>query len=357
MAERSGIHYNLEGELVAHVSAQEYLINKEAYLQKVDQLSIYGTIKAEQAPGLFQHENRLSESRVKTIDISELHSDTPVESTAEMFKGNKNLEKIVGIESFGAMKDGVEHVTDMHEMFAGCSSLKSLNLGAWKPSVNEPKQMASMAGMFKDCASLESVTFECAENGSQVINWHGAKNMAEMFKDCKSLTELDVSAFTAYKRPMPEDVCDFAAGCDKLRQVSLPIFMSSTDREERAISRETMFHGDHALRYLSGGNETIQKDQGRFLEGALRNEGGYSYQQAANWAKTVVSSELNTMSVVRRGYMMEYLDELEARNVTKSAEKQDRIHGESMMSRGQMAESQFGHIGGVDVSFEPEAGK
>ena len=360
MAGQLKVSYNSEGETVAKVSARDYLANKEAYLQTVDHLAVHGAIAMEQAPGLFYNQDRLTQSRVKTIDISELHSDMPVQSTAEMFKGNKYLEEIVGIESFGAMKKGVERVTDMHEMFAGCSSLKSLDLGMWQPSLGDPKRMESMKGMFRGCESLEFVNLDRTDDGSRVTDWRGAKNISEMFKDCKSLTELDVSGFIANKRSKPEEVCDFAAGCDQLKQVSLPVFTRATDGDlfTEPISRETMFHGDNALRYLSGGNETIQKDQGRFLESTLRYEDGYSYKQASEWAKTVVDSEMRTIDTVRRGYSLERLAELEARNAAQpSVPTNGRIYGEAGMSRGVMAESQFGHIGGVDPSMGVEVEK
>ena len=359
MAGQLNVHYNSDGESVARVSARDYLANKESYLQNVDHLVLHGAIGFDQAPGLFYNQDRLHESKVKTIDISELHSDMPVQSTAEMFKGNKHLEDIIGIESFGSMKKGVERVTDMHEMFAGCAALKSLDLGGWHPSIGDPKNMESMEGMFRGCQSLEFVNFDRHEDGSRVTDWHGAKNISEMFKDCKSLTELDVSGFVVNKRATPEEVCDFAAGCDRLKQVSLPVFMSKTDSDYRfeSISRETMFHGDNALRYLSGGNETIQRDQGRFLEGVLRYEDGYSYKQASDWAKTVVDAEIRTIHTVRNEYKLQYLDELEHRDIAKSPEKSDRIYGEAGMSRGQMAESQFGHIGNVGTSMETEVEK
>ena len=100
-------------------------------------------------------------------------------------------------------------VTDMSDMFNGCSSLTSLDLSGWNTS-----NVTDMSEMFGDCNSLttldlsglntENVTdmsnmfWKCSSLTSlDLSGWNTSNvtNMHSMFEDCSSLTSLDVSHF------------------------------------------------------------------------------------------------------------------------------------------------------------------
>ena len=353
MAQQS---YNEKGELTISAHVREYLEHKNEYLQTADHLALRGFIQSEQAPGLFYNDDPTKESKVKTIDMSALRADIPIAFTAEMFKGNKHLEQIVGIETLGAMPKDARDVTDMHEMFAGCASLKSLDLGQWHMSSNN--QVKSMERMFSGCESLESITFDRRDPyGDKETNWRGSPNMEGMFENCKSLRELDVSSFTEMKRPNRETVCDFAAGCSQLEQIHLPVIWWSSAHDGGQINRELMFHGDDSLRAIRGGTTALQEDQQYAYAAILRRE-GESYEQAQKIAFSAYMFEADQIIPARGAEVLQYIDERGKATLKEPAKEHNgRIYGESGQSRGAMAEAQFGHIGGESASMESQVGK
>ena len=74
-------------------------------------------------------------------------------------------------------------VTDMHAMFAFCSSLTSLNIGNFDTS-----NVTSMDSMFEWCSSLTSLDVSNFDTSK-------VKYLSFMFDDCSSLTSLDLSNF------------------------------------------------------------------------------------------------------------------------------------------------------------------
>ena len=78
-------------------------------------------------------------------------------------------------------------VTNMLGMFAGCASLKNLDLSKFDTS-----KVADMMGMFGYCQSLTSLNVSSFDT-SQVANMYGT------FAYCKALTDLDVSNFNTSK--------------------------------------------------------------------------------------------------------------------------------------------------------------
>ena len=78
-------------------------------------------------------------------------------------------------------------VTNMSEMFGGCSSLTSLDVSKFDTS-----NVTNMSGMFSSCGRLTSLDVSNFDT-SNVINMYG------MFAFCSSLTSLDVSNFDTSK--------------------------------------------------------------------------------------------------------------------------------------------------------------
>ena len=129
---------------------------------------------------------------------------TTLTSTAYWFYGLQNLSSITGISNLKT-----DNVTDMQDMFAGCSHLTSLDLKEFKTD-----NVTNMNFMFYSCFGLTSLDLTGFKTGN-VTNMHGmfygcsgltsldltgvrtdnVTDMGGMFGSCSNLTSLDVSGF------------------------------------------------------------------------------------------------------------------------------------------------------------------
>lgn len=109
----------------------------------------------------------------ENLTIKGLTLPASAKLTCMFGKGPKNMD-LSGVD--------VSNVTDMSELFAGCTTLESLNLSGWDTS-----KVTNMYSMFDNCSSLTSINFGDKWNTSNVTN------MIRMFKDCSSLTTLDLN--------------------------------------------------------------------------------------------------------------------------------------------------------------------
>ena len=75
------------------------------------------------------------------------------------------------------------NVTDMKSMFAGCSSLQSIDLSKFDTS-----NVTDMRSMFSGCSSLTSLDLSTFDTSK-------VTNMGSMFYGCSSLTSIDLSSF------------------------------------------------------------------------------------------------------------------------------------------------------------------
>ena len=107
-----------------------------------------------------------------TFDAS-FSKHTEVYSTKSLFSGLSNLTDVNDLFNLNTSK-----VTDMSEMFDGCSSLTSLDL-----LTLNTQNVTDMSEMFKGCSSLTSLNVTLFD----VAN---VNNMTEMFYGCSSLTTI-----------------------------------------------------------------------------------------------------------------------------------------------------------------------
>ena len=107
---------------------------------------------------------------------------TTLTSTAYWFNGLKNLSSITGISNLKT-----DNVTNMYEMFTGCSSLTSLDVSGFKTD-----KVVNMNDMFWKCSSLTSLDVSG-------FNTDNVTSMSTMFCECSSLTSLDVTGFNTGK--------------------------------------------------------------------------------------------------------------------------------------------------------------
>ena len=75
------------------------------------------------------------------------------------------------------------NVTDMHSMFAGCSSLTDLDLSCFETSA-----VTDMYAMFRNCGSLTHLDLTSFDTSN-------VTDMSSMFDGCRSLTSLDLTSF------------------------------------------------------------------------------------------------------------------------------------------------------------------
>ena len=107
--------------------------------------------------------------------------------------------------------DGIDTsiVTNMTNMFSGCSSLQTLDMSNFDTS-----KVTNMVGMFSSCASLQTL---------YLSGWDTSKvtNMGNMFYNCKSLQSLDVSNFVTNN---VTDMTYMFNGCKELQSLDVSNF-------------------------------------------------------------------------------------------------------------------------------------
>ncbi len=126
--------------------------------------------------GWFEGCNELT----KIIGIENLNTSKAT-SMRNMFNMGRNTEnKLMELDVSGF---DTSNVTDMSEMFCGCSHLTELDVHNFDTS-----NVTNMGSMFEDCTNLTQL---------DLSNFDTSKvtNMSSMFEDCTNLTQLDLSNF------------------------------------------------------------------------------------------------------------------------------------------------------------------
>ena len=148
---------------------------------------------------------------------------------ARYFCDQYDLESIEGLEYLNT-----SNVTDMSEMFEGCSSLKNLNLSNFNTS-----KVTNMSYMFYGCKALTSLNLSN-------FNTSNVTDMSWMFRDCKALTSLDVSNFNTSK---VTNMCGMFDYCSSLTSLNLGNFDTSI-----VTDMSCMFGGCSSLTSLDVSN-------------------------------------------------------------------------------------------------------
>ena len=146
-------------------------------------------------------------------------------TTAKWFYCLKSLKNIEGFEHLNTSK-----VTDMEQMFRGCSSLTALDLSSFDTS-----RVTDMSLMFYGCSSLTALDLSSFDT-SEVMD------MVCMFYGCSSLTSLDLSRFDTSQ---VTDMCRMFYGCSSLIALDLSSFDTS-----KVTGMESMFSGCSSLTTL-----------------------------------------------------------------------------------------------------------
>ena len=136
---------------------------------------------------------------------------------SRMFDGCTKLEKV----TFKSLETG--SVTDISNMFRGCSSLKVID--ATKISPKTDNLITNMSGLFDGCSSLTEIyTVEYKPGTNNVLAMFDTSyctNMSNMFRGCTSLTGLDLGKFDTTK---VTNMNNMFSGCNSLAYLDLSRF-------------------------------------------------------------------------------------------------------------------------------------
>ena len=130
-----------------------------------------------------------------------------IESTSYWFYGFRELTLIKGLNYLDTSK-----VTNMESMFAGCSSLKSLDVSGFDTS-----KVTNMSRMFSGCESLTSLDLSGFDTSK-------VTDMNNMFLSCRSLKSLNLSGFNTSN---VTDMCSMFSRCESLISLDLSGFNTS----------------------------------------------------------------------------------------------------------------------------------
>lgn len=182
-------------------------------------------------------------------------------------------DKIISISKW---EISTKWVTTMCKMFAGCSSLASLNVSKFDTSLVD-----NMEGMFQGCSSLASLDVSSFDTGNvtnmnrmfsgcsslkslEVSNFNtlNVTNMERMFQGCGGLTSLDVSSFDTYSVTNVTSMFDGCYNINKL-YLSKNFFMSTTVTEydfgdlESWTDTESLANFVEAITARNGAGKTV----------------------------------------------------------------------------------------------------
>lgn len=197
-------------------------------------------------------------SQVTHVIISPSFANYTLYSLSSWFSGFSNVETIEGLGNLNTT-----YVTDMRNMFQGCSHLTSLDLGSLNTS-----NVTSMYCMFSGCSSLTSLDmshlntsivtdmsgmfYECSGLTSMDmsgINTSNVTSMGSMFYNCTGLTSLDLSGFNTAN---VTNMYYMFRGCSKLTT----IYASDGWSNEKVKNSKYMFS---SCSKLVGGKGTKYK--------------------------------------------------------------------------------------------------
>ena len=208
----------------------------EDYIDSVisAEINVTGTVNADGI--LSGHYNMIN------VDLSNFDTSN-ITNMSNMFFGCSSLTTL-NLNNFDTSK-----VLYMEDMFGYCTSLTNLNLNSFDTS-----NVISMLGMFKGCNNLISVDLSSFNtqnvksmfdmfkgcNKLKSLNLNNFKtdnvdNMNDMFSDCRSLTSLEIKNFNTKN---VTDMSSMFSGCSKLSNLDLSSFNTINTTNMREMFRD-----------------------------------------------------------------------------------------------------------------------
>ena len=155
---------------------------------------------------------------VTTVVFDETFSKARPTSCYMWFKAFSNLQSIEGMSNLVT-----DDVTNMEDMFNGCSSLTSLDVSHLNTS-----KVTTMKDMFRSCEGLDALDVT-KFNTSKVTDFSG------MFQGCSGLTEIDVSNLNTKNATT---LSHLFMNCEKMQKLDLGKF-----KVTNVIDMSYMFYG------------------------------------------------------------------------------------------------------------------
>ena len=181
---------------------------------------------------------------VKKVVFDASFKDFRPTTTEGWFYNLSALTTIEGLENLNTSK-----VTNMSDMFSGCSSLTELNVSNFNTSA-----VTNMDGMFEGCSGL-------TELNVSNFNTSAVTNMNGMFFGCSSLKELNVSNFST---SAVTNMRGMFYVCSRLSELNVSNFNTSN-----VTNMEGMFYGCSRLTELNVSNFSTYKVTN--MEGMFEN--------------------------------------------------------------------------------------
>jgi surface protein len=191
-------------------------------------------------------------SEAKVVVFDQSFADYRPKVTCSWFYNCSLLEDIYGLEFLNTSE-----VTDMSQMFYGCSSLTSLNLSTF-----DTRKVTNMQGMFCNSKGLKTVNISSFDTnnvtdmsnmfyGCEALTSLNVKNfktskviyMGGMFGICRSISKLDLSSFDTQN---VVDMQSMFKSCNKLSNLSIESFKTG-----KVASMEDMFSTCRSLSTLN----------------------------------------------------------------------------------------------------------
>ena len=166
-------------------------------------------------------------SSIKNIVFDESFKTYAPTSLSGFFNGCETLETISGLEYLNT-----EKVTEMYNMFNGCSALTSLDLTKFNTA-----NVEFMDHMFEGCSALESLNLTN-------FNTENVTGMSCMFYGCSALKSLDLTNFNTAKVTHMNNMFE---GCSALTT----IYASDKFDTDNVINGSDMFTGCKSLKGYS----------------------------------------------------------------------------------------------------------
>lgn len=239
-------------------------------------------------------------------------------TTANWFNGMSLLESISGIENLNT-----SGVTTMSQMFAGCSSLESIDLSHFNTY-----KLVNMSRMFWQCGSLTSLDLSNLNtskvenmswlfgycNGLESIDMTGLNTssvttMMGMFINCSSLTELDLTSFNTQQ---VTNMGTMFTSCTSLQTIyvgdgwstagvtnSSNMFYNCTSLVGSMGTTYNASHVNAAYAHIDGGssNPGYFSEKPQYLRGDVNNDGVVSVSDVTALIDYLLSGDASAINI------------------------------------------------------------
>ncbi len=182
-------------------------------------------------PGWLEHAEEINYIDIRTAFTQNVKPTT-------MFAWFRGMSKLINLPT--ALNDiNTSEVTNMAELFSGCSGLKTIDLSGFNTS-----KVTTMKQMFEGCSGLTKLNISS-------FNTANVKYFNGMFEHCSKLSSLDVSHFNTSQSVNMESMFQ---GCGSLTSLDLSNFNTAN-----VTTFGCMFQGCHMLTNLDLSSFSTQR--------------------------------------------------------------------------------------------------